>query len=300
MDREARREDRALRNPGHPGALALRDLVAPLAENEFLDLLRSRTLTLRRSTTSDRYHALVGWQALREKIEKSLIRTGDFRVTVKTKVVSPSHYIADGSVSLEALDKLLDRGASIIFRHLERSFAALEMLCDDIGNRTGEVCLADAVATVGTGGALGFHYDVEDMLVIQLEGSKRWRIHRELIANPVVNGPPLRPPEDEPLVDQVLHPGDWLIVPSGYPHHCENAGPHLSLHLVICFVPPTGYYGVKSLLAKLADDELFRQPLNRVADTASRARIEAEMTRRISELLARDSWLDTEPGQDKY
>jgi lysine-specific demethylase/histidyl-hydroxylase NO66 len=278
---------------------SLADLVAPLTEAEFLKLLRTRTMTLQRGTDGNRYKDLPSWQALRDLLDSGTLRQGDFRVTSKTELVPQVFYFANGRVRPEAITTLLNSGASVIFRHLERHFPALGALCRDIAERTSETSLVDAVATSGTGGALRFHYDVEDMFVVQLEGSKRWKVHDERIINPVVGAPALSEPHNPPILDEVLHPGDTLFLPAGYTHHCVN-GPELSLHLVVCLTPATGYYAVKSLLSRLAQEDLFRMPLSRVPDTDRRSELEARIKQRLSELMDETSWLDPGSSEKKY
>jgi len=46
-------------------ASTLGDLIAPLAEREFLSLLHARKLTLLRGTNGDRYKSLLKWDALK-------------------------------------------------------------------------------------------------------------------------------------------------------------------------------------------------------------------------------------------
>jgi ribosomal protein L16 Arg81 hydroxylase len=278
---------------------SLADLVAPLTEADFLELLRARTMTFRRGTDGNRYGDLLSWQALRALLDGGTLKTGDFRVRSRNELVPHLFYFANGKVRPEAVTTFLNSGASLIFRHLERHFPALEALCRDIGTRTSETSLADAIVTTGTGGALPFHYDVEDMFVVQLEGSKRWKVHDERIVHPVEGCPAMPEPRGAPILDVVMHPGDSLFLPAGYTHHCEN-GPDLSLHLVICFVPTTGYYAVKSLLSRLEQENLFRTPLSRVRDAAQRSALELDIKRRLSELMGQTSWQDSGSSEKKY
>jgi len=282
-----------------PMISSLADLVAPLSEAQFLELLRTRTMRLQRGTDGRRYSGLVSWQALRDRIADGTLRPGDFRVLSKTETVPALFYTANGLAKPEAITALLAGGASLIFRGLERHFPALAAVCRDIAKRTSETSLADAIVTTGPGGALRFHYDMEDMFVVQLEGSKRWKVHDERIVNPVQPSPPLVEPRDGPMFDEVLHPGDTLFLPSGYTHHCDN-GPELSLHLVIGFTAPTGYHAVNALLARLAEEDLFRVPLSRVTDAAQRAQLEERIKQRLAELMEQTPWQGTGPAKEKY
>lgn len=282
----------------------LADLVAPLSETAFLERLRTRTIAHQPVSGPHRFANLPGWPALLGLLQSGALGPADFRVRARDELVPEVFYVAHGKARPDAVTALLDKGASVIFRHLERHFPALEALCGDIARRTGESCFADAIVQTGPGGALGFHIDVEDMVVVQLECAKRWRIHDERIVHPV-DTPAVAPlPGGAPLFDHVLQPGDTLLVPSGFTHHCDNvsgpSGLERTVHLSFCLMPETGYHAVRALLPALADDPLFRAPLTRTADPAARAALEAQLRRRLAEKLGEAGWREPDEDREKY
>ena len=88
------------------------------------------------------------------------------------------------------------------------------------------------------------------------------------------------PSEQAPIFDEVLNPGDFLFLPGGNWHRCEN-GPGRSLHLGFFFQPPTGWHFVKAFMSDLVADETFRLPLTRLAGPAELAAMEADFKRRV-------------------
>jgi ribosomal protein L16 Arg81 hydroxylase len=102
------------------------------------------------------------------------------------------------------------------------------------GIRIVKVC---AIVTTGSGRALSLHYDAKDLIIMQVEGSKRWRIYGPPVANPVIGMANETPPEGGPLFDTVLQPGDIAFMPAGYWHECDN-GPDRSLHVLLLLDPP--------------------------------------------------------------
>jgi hypothetical protein len=171
-----------------PSTLA--DLVSPLTEAEFLGLLRRRELAYRPSANGDRYAPVLGWPALRQLIEAGNYpdkRPDDFRVTKESVIVPPDRWMTKDKVDAEKLDRLLANGFSIVVLHLDEHVPALTAVCEEIRSRTLEGCFVGAVVTCGTGaGAFKVHYDPEDLVILQVEGTKRWQI----FGPPRVKSPP--------------------------------------------------------------------------------------------------------------
>jgi hypothetical protein len=263
-----------------PAIASLEDLVAPLTEAEFLELLRVRSIRFHRGSGENRYSDLLTWRSLRNMIETGAVPAEALRVTKEAAVIPPFFYLENGKVTGDRLDRLLSSGASLIIAALSPHVPALNALCASISDRTAETIVAGAIATRGDGGALACHFDEDDLFIVQLEGSKRWQIYGPPVQNPVAGMDASSELKGEPVFDEVLRPGDFLFLPAGYWHQCANER-DLSLHLGIFFKPHTAYYAVKSLLAKLMTEEIFRRPLARLEDSIDRTALEAEIKSRL-------------------
>jgi hypothetical protein len=88
---------------------------------------------------------------------------------------------------------------------------------------------------------LDLHFDYHDVFVVQLGGSKRWRIWQPLprTTDPVKGAHTIAKPRfdelGEPLQDITLEAGDCLYLPRGYPHSAETtetSSEHLTIGLV--------------------------------------------------------------------
>ena len=270
-----------------PSTLA--DLVSPLTEPEFLGLLRRRELAYRPSANGERYAPLLGWPALRGMIEAGNYpnkRPDDIRVTKESFVIPPDRWMTKGKVDAAKLDEFLAQGFSIVVVHIDEHVPALRAICEEIRSRTFEGSFVGAIVTSGTGaGAFPIHYDPEDLVILQVQGTKRWQIFGPPVSNPVRrmrNEKP--PPQTEPIFDEVLEPGDLLFVPGGNWHHCES-GLSTSVHLGIFFLPPTGWHAAREVLQPFLSEELFRTPLTRLDGEAALAEVEAEVKRRLVEKI---------------
>jgi ribosomal protein L16 Arg81 hydroxylase len=267
-------------------AWTLEDLVAPLPEAAFLPLLRERKLTLVRGTGAHPLTELVSWEALRRLIERGEYPRGrdDIRVSKESEAVPQDRWTTNGKVDTTKLEVLLAKGYNIVITHIEQQIAPLATLCANIKLRLSEVIFAGVIVTTGIDGAFKRHYDPEDLVILQIEGSKRWQIFGPAVSNPVMGMPKQSPPQGEPIFDEVLHAGDILLVPGGNWHHCEN-GPGRSVHVGIFFIPPTPWHAVDVLSSRLLSEEMFRTRLSRVENDAELATLEVEIKKRLIEKI---------------
>ena len=269
-----------------PSTLA--DLVSPLTEPEFLGLLRRRELAYRPGANGDRYAPVLGWPALRRMIEAGNYpnkRPDDIRVTKESMTIPAGRWTTNGKVDAAKLEDFLSSGFSVVVLHLDEQVPALAAVCGEIRSRTLEGSFVGAVVTSGAGaGAFPVHYDPEDLVILQVQGTKRWQIFGPPVSNPLRGMPKQSPPETEPILDEVLEPGDLLFVPGGNWHHCES-GLSTSVHLGIFFLPPTAWHVAKKVLQPFLSEKLFRTPLTRLDGASALAELEAEVKSRLIERI---------------
>ncbi|HEX4304065.1 MAG TPA: cupin domain-containing protein [Rhizomicrobium sp.] len=274
----------------------LADLAAPLSEAEFRAMLCRRAFTRLRGAMTPAQSALLDWPAMRALIESSPLSPDVLRMTQGTRHVEPDTYASDGKVDPAKLDALLDAGVGIIVSGLETRLRGLIALTGDVHVKLGDRLAAYAIVSTGPGGALMQHYDSEDILVLQLEGSKRWQVHAPTVANPVKGLELALPPTSAPLFDGTIEQGDILFVPAGHWHRCEN-GEGRSLHLAIGFEPFTGWNAAMRLVEQLQFDADFRAPLSRCETQADRDALEAKLKARLTEAIGTLSLRDFLAGK---
>src|SRR6185312_12593616 len=251
-------------------ASTLEELVAPLTEAEFLAFLRERKLVHLRSANDGCYAPLMGWQALRRLIEQGEYpRRPDYFRVAKESVPAPiERWVVDGRVDTGLLEACLEDGFSIIITHIEQHLPPLGALCRNLSARLKESTYVGTIVTTGAEGAFRLHYDFEDLVILQVEGTKRWQIFGPPVSNPVRRMPHQVPPDGiDPVFDEVLEPGDLLFVPGGNWHRCES-GLSTSVHLGFFFLPPTGWHAANQLTQQFLAEELFRTPLTRLEGSA--------------------------------
>jgi hypothetical protein len=270
-----------------PSTLA--ELVAPLSEEEFIALLRERKLTLLRGVGGERYSSLLTWQSLLQMIVRGEhpASLAEFVLVKDSQVAPPERWLKPnpaGEGNVVDISKLLafvNHGFSLSVSRIDDYAPHLKTLCRNIRATLREQIKIGAIVTTGEVGAFKLHFDPEDLAILQVEGRKRWKIFGPPVVNPVVGmkSTVAPPPEDVLLFDEILEAGDFLFLPAGNWHRCENESPR-SLHLGIFFQPPSGVDVIKALTAKLLSDDQLRMPLTRVDDAANLAAFEEEIKAR--------------------
>lgn len=112
--------------------------------------------------------------------------------------------------------------------------------------------------------AFPLHFDTHEVLVLQLEGKKHWRVYAPSEPLPIKQGTVERELPADPqrplLFDRELEPGDFLYVPRGFGHEAFT-GDHASLHLTVGLHALT----YRDLLVALVERQARSQPALRRA-----------------------------------
>ncbi len=129
------------------------------------------------------------------------------------------------------IEEYLAHGASLVLEGLDILDAGINAMCGAI-DTPHECVFSNAVAFFSqkANEAYRGHFDTDDVLVIQLAGSKKWRIH-ERQAPRRVGGSEMTSAQMGPLqAELTLRAGDALYLRSGTPHAVETPGDY-SLHI---------------------------------------------------------------------
>lgn len=283
----------------------LAELVAPLSVEEFMTLLRERKLTLLRGAGGDRYGAMLNWNSLIEMIQRGQHsrNLAEFHLVKDSKLAPPDRWLkanagGGNSVDLPKFLQFMAGGFSLVSYRIDDYAPHLTALRENIRVTVREQIRMGVIVTKGKEGAFTLHYDPEDLIILQVEGRKRWMIFGPPVINPIPGVTQSAVPAEDTLIfDEVLEPGDFLFLPAGNWHRCENQSSR-SLHLGIFFQPPNALDILQSLTSQFLADDQFRMPLTRLGDASSLSDVEAGIKSRIidrvSKLNLRDL-LDSEP-----
>jgi ribosomal protein L16 Arg81 hydroxylase len=127
-----------------------------------------------------------------------------------------------------------DRGNTVILRGLHHCWKPISELYRNWESLFHHRVHVNMYLTPKNAQGFAPHFDTHEVFILQIEGSKHWRIYDTFQAIPLpINQQPI-PPEklQEPLQEITLNAGDLLYLPSGYVHEALTSECS-SLHLTV-------------------------------------------------------------------
>ena len=239
-----------------------------------------------------------------ELLSRRGLRTPFLRVARQGTVLPPSRFTGSGGAGAEIGDQVVDDevlrlyadGATLVFQGLHRLWPPLIDFTRELGAELRRPLQVNSYLTPPGSQGFDTHYDTHDVFVLQIDGTKRWRIHEPVLADPLEKqawgghaDEVAATGEGEPAMDVVLAPGDALYLPRGWLHSAQAQGVR-SLHLTFGVRALTRYALVEELLALAAEDARLRATLPFGLDVTDPDAIEPELTETVEALRG---WLST-------
>lgn len=205
----------------------------------------------------------------------------------------------DLSPTLADPRRLLADGFTLRVRHAERHHPLLAEIAADLRHAFAGPVDVHVYCTPAGQAGLGWHYDAEDVFVLQTAGSKEWALRKN-----TVNPWPLPDliPDDlrfhrelMPVMRCDLHAGDWLYVPAGYWHGTRAGTESISLAVGVLSAAAIDVYDF--LRRRLLDSLRWRQrlptpgaasPLDEADQVRQYQELFADLGRDLAEVLGRE------------
>jgi bifunctional lysine-specific demethylase and histidyl-hydroxylase NO66 len=221
----------------------LTELLQPLGEEPFFAAHWDRAPLLLEGAP-DRFTALYSVRQLESQLTETDIHYPQLQLALGGRLLPVTSFTMRRLLSGHADDRLVDvpavyrlwkDGATIILQSLQTNtpglIGFLHGLEEDLGHRL----MANAYLTPPDSQGFSAHYDTHDVFILQVEGTKHWRIWQQPI--------PRKPLKDEHPGERVepvgpvffagcLKPGSLVYIPRGH-YHEARSDRDTSLHLSI-------------------------------------------------------------------
>lgn len=200
-------------------------------------------------------------------------------------VVHRGEQRAEGPRSSAEAQLLCGRGYTVVVRHAERLDQRFADLARGFQEDFGGTVDIHVYCTGAGQYGFGWHYDAEDVFVVQTQGTKEYSLRKNTVHPwPVIDTLPANmcyEREVMPLLRCNLGPGDWLYVPAGYWHKAEAGAESISLAIGV--LSPTVLHVLDFLRKKLSHSLRWRERLPVVG--LARALNREELTERLTEMF---------------
>jgi bifunctional lysine-specific demethylase and histidyl-hydroxylase NO66 len=251
---------------------------------------------------------LLSPDAVDELLSRRGLRTPFLRVAKQGTVLPTARYTGSGGAGAEIADQVIDDkvmqlygdGATLVLQGLHRIWPPVVDFARRLGTELGQPLQVNAYLTPAGSQGFATHYDTHDVFVLQVDGTKRWRIHPPVLPDPLERqawggraDEVSATAEGTPALDVVLAPGDALYLPRGWLHSAQALGER-SLHITVGVRALTRYALVEELLGLAAEDARLRATLPFGLDVADGEALEPELTEAVEAL--RDWLLTVEPA----
>ncbi|MGH3647416.1 MAG: cupin domain-containing protein, partial [Micromonosporaceae bacterium] len=225
--------------------------------------------------SSKSFDDLLTVAAVDELISRRGLRTPFLRMARDGQLLPPARYAGPGGAGATVPDQALDErvltayagGATLVLQGLHRLWPPLIEFARQLTGELGHPVGVNAYLAPPDSRGFATHYDTHDVFVLQIAGTKRWRVHPPVLVDPLA-GQPWEGRTEEvaatargpATLDAVLEPGDALYLPRGWLHSAQ-ARDALSLHLTVGVFTLTRYALVEALLGLAAEQPQLRRGL---------------------------------------
>jgi ribosomal protein L16 Arg81 hydroxylase len=173
------------------------------------------------------------------------LRTPFLRMARAGQTLAPSAYTLGGGVGATIGDQVSEdkvlrefaAGATIVLQALHRTWEPVATTARELSADLGHPVQVNAYVTPPQSRGFDDHYDVHDVLVVQVAGEKRWCVREPVLDAPLRTQPwtdrrdaVAAAADTAPVIDAVLRPGDCLYLPRGWLHSATALG-GVSTHL---------------------------------------------------------------------
>lgn len=168
----------------------------------------------------------------------------------------------DGSPRLDAVRNAWREGYTIIINELQKSWEPVALLTASLHEQLHHTVDANLYYSPPHTNTSAPHFDVMDVFILQVEGSKVWDVHEPVMELPLFGDKTAVSPDRVPplVMSEELQEGDLLYLPRGHVHNPRTTS-DASLHLTVGVNVTTWIDLFSAAVSAARNDIRFRRAL---------------------------------------
>jgi hypothetical protein len=243
---------------------SLKELLSPVTTTAFLEGYWETKLLVVTRGCSNYFGQLLKLEDISATLSALHLCHPQVSVVNAAQPVDSEQYVGrDGVVDRVQLFQKFADGSTIILNQMQDYLPALARLCRALGREVSARCHTNIYLTPANAQGFKPHYDDHDVFVLQINGSKRWRIYQSPVILPMNRQEhDSNPPTEDALESEFnLEAGDTLYIPRGIIHEARS-GAETSLHITLGVLNHTWAELLLTALAEVClNDPAFRRAL---------------------------------------
>ncbi|NJM71566.1 MAG: transcription factor jumonji jmjC domain-containing protein [Scytonema sp. RU_4_4] len=238
----------------------LQQLLAPYPADQFFAEYWTQKAIHISADHSQKFQTFFSWGDLNDLLNYHKLTPPDLRFSMDGKLLLETPAPRDWSDRLR-------QGATLIVNAVHHRVPTVAELAANLRYDIGYETHVNLYCSPAQYQGFECHYDTHDVLILQIDGEKKWFVYRETVLYPTPNMSSANQPkpEEPPYLECVLKAGDLLYIPRGHWHYavaCEQP----SLHLTVGIESQTGLNWLAWLIRDLETNPNWRQTLPVVVD----------------------------------
>jgi len=211
-------------------------LISPISKTEFFKTYHEKEALLSKHNDVNRFHGLLSIDRIDEIIASTELPPSSLDMVRKEPPIERSYYtFKNGNIDRGAVIRHYQEGATIILPQLHLADEILAKFCRSLENVFSSHVQTNIYLTPGSSQGFNTHFDDHDVFVIQLSGTKKWRLYQKPIDNPY-RGESFNTKDykaGELQKEFELKEGECVYIPRGLMHDAISVGEKASLHITV-------------------------------------------------------------------
>lgn len=179
--------------------------------------------------------------------------------------------VKDGAVTIDSEQMSYEdamnyyhQGNTLVLRYAEKGHSLLKALADDFAVPFRTEVDIQLYCTPEGHNAFGWHYDIEEVFVIQTRGAKEYTLRPNTVhPRPLLTSVPkdmqYESENGEQVLKVLMQAGDWLYIPSGWWHIARTQSE--SMHISVGLMPRSAVDVLEALPKFLCKNSYWRSRL---------------------------------------
>ncbi len=216
-----------------PGTFSFDDVIAPISADAFFDQYYERDDLWVERNDPEYYAPLLSLDRIDEFLTTASPTTSQVVLINAAADIQTSDYaFPNGDIDVSRVYKLFSEGATIVLPGLQRRVPELAALCRSVEGRFNASFQTNIYLTPANAQGFKTHYDTHDVFVLQVAGTKDWRVYDTPVELPLIGQKFKTSKYDfiDPIEEFRLRAGDLYYCPRGLVHDARSTE-DISLHI---------------------------------------------------------------------